>query len=241
MDNEELYRKIALRKQNAEHLKPYNGGNGRIDKFLDMVRSGHLKQGGKILDVGGSHGDLVELALREGLFQTGEIIDISQSSVNIALERGLTAWRLDVDKDGLDYTIQDSTDCVVALDFIEHIVDPGQFARECMRVLNPGGFVFINTPNISYWEHLEELVVRGRFPHTSGDQEVYHGGHLAFYNENDLDTIFGAAGFTDFKVHEDPAATVPSSPLWERLLTAPGHKKARMLSSPNLLFSCRKP
>ena len=147
-----------------------------------------------------------------------------------------------MDRDGLHAFDDASFDCVVALDFIEHIVDPGSFAAECHRVLRSGGYTFINTPNISFWRHLEELAVRGHFPHTSGDREVYHGGHLAFYNENDLVEIFRVAGFfeQDMQVHREGYGE-PAPPIWHRLLSESNlPKKDRMLSQPNLLFSVRK-
>lgn len=242
MDRDRLYQRIAERKRDDRHALPYNGGNGRIDRFLDLVRVGALPRGGRVLDVGGSHGDLVELGVREGLFDDGCVVDISTESVFTAKRRGLWAEDIDVDRDGLHAFDDHSFDCVAALDFIEHIVDPGAFATECHRVLRPGGYVFINTPNISYWRHLEELVVRGRFPHTSGDMEVYHGGHLGFYNENDLVDIFAWAGFhaDDTQVHREGVGD-PAPPIWHRLFSESDlPKKDRMLSQPNLLFSARK-
>src|SRR6202011_3022034 len=83
-----------------------------------------------------------------------------------------------------------------------HIIDPENFARECFRVLKSGGEVFVNTPNIQYWPHIQQLIA-GKFPHTSGDKEVYHGGHLAFFTYLDLCEIFGAAGFTNFRQVKD--------------------------------------
>lgn len=241
MDRDRLYAQMTERKFDQRHLDPYNGGNGRIDRFLDLVRGGYLARGGTVLDVGGSHGDLVELGVRSGLFSDGWVADISESSVAVAKHRGLKAMRVDVDRDGL-VSADGIFDCVAALDVIEHLVDPISFARECHRVLRPGGYVFINTPNISYWRHLEELVVHGRFPHTSGDREVYHGGHLGFYNENDLTRIFSEAGFRecDMRVHlEQHADAAP--PIWHRLLVEDDlPKKNRMLTQPNLLFSVSK-
>lgn len=239
MDRDKLYEAIANRKQNPQHLEEYHGGNGRIDRFLDLVRNEILPCGGTILDIGGSHGDLVQIALREKLFDDGCVIDISAYAVETARQRGIWAERLDIDRDGLTTRPNASADAVVALDFIEHIVDPENFARECSRVLIPGGYVFINTPNISYWKHLESLVCGGTFPHTSGDQEVYHGGHLAFYNEVDMAVIFGQAGFHKFTVHHDPTGE-PPPPIWQNLLKVEQFRKSRMLSCPNLLWSAEK-
>ncbi len=241
MDRDDLYRRMAERKADPTHAAPYVGGNGRIDRFLDLVRSGDFPRGGFVLDVGGSHGDLVDISVREGLYEAGLVIDISEYAVDTATKRGLHALQLDVDRQGLaGYLGLGGFDAVVALDFIEHIVDPESFAHECFSVLKPGGSVFINTPNISYWRHVQSLVCNGVFPHTSGDREVYHGGHLAFYNELDIRVIFGSAGFTDFRVFGDPSGSAPP-PIWDRLLEIPDRDmKCRMLGSPNLLISCRK-
>lgn len=245
MDRDKLYESISARKRNLEHLRPYAGGNGRIDRFLDMIRRGDLPRGFHVLDVGGSHGDLVDISLRERLFEHGDVLDISVEACQIANQRGHVSWHIDVDRDGLraQTGLLSGFDCISALDFIEHIVDPVGFARECYRALRSGGYVFINTPNISYWKNLESLVVRGQFPHTSGDTEVYHGGHLGFYNENDLFSIFSQAGFSSdrMRVWKDPDVVEPVPPIWSRLLSEHDQvKKDRMLSQPNLLFSCFK-
>ncbi len=39
-------------------------------------------------------------------------------------------------------------DYVACLEGVEHLQDPYQFARECNRILRPGGKVIISTPNI---------------------------------------------------------------------------------------------
>lgn len=242
MDREQLYEKISRRKANPRHAEQYRYDNGRINRFLDLVRDGSLPRGGWVVDVGGSHGDLVEASLREGLFDQGTVLDISMQSVEVARDRGLDAVVIDIDNEPMcgRYSREDEhQDAVVALDFIEHIVDPENFARECAKVLRPGGYVFINTPNIQYWEHLEELVLHGRFPHTSGDTEVYHGGHLAFYNENDIERIFRPAGFNRFEVFMASDEGKNPSPLWTNLFKESDPvKKYRMLSCPNLMMAC---
>jgi 2-polyprenyl-3-methyl-5-hydroxy-6-metoxy-1,4-benzoquinol methylase len=242
MDRFELYREISDRKRNAEHMLPYNGGNGRIDRFLDLVRDGAFPKGGLIVDVGGSHGDLVELALREKLFDDGVVLDISDYAVDTARARHITAAQCDVDLHPMP--IQPSeAQMVTALDVIEHLVDPENFAREAFRVLAPGGHVFINTPNIQFWRHLESLVVHGVFPHTSGDREVYHGGHLGFFTIDDMEKIFGAAGFKEMKTFPD-SNFEESPPIWTQLYRPPKGSFISVrtrLCNPNILFSARKP
>lgn len=200
MDKAQIYDSITDRKYKPTDHEPYVGGNGRVDKCVQLFRSGKLRTGGALLDVGGAIGDL-GYAVRD-LFETRFVLDISSRFTDAAFSKGNVTITADVDREGLK--LADGTvDVVTALDFIEHIVDPENFARECYRVLKPSGEVFVNTPNIRFWRHIQELWHQGTFPHTSGDREVFHGGHLAFYTYQDLRLIFEPAGFTSVEQIKD--------------------------------------
>ena len=241
---EDLYDRIAVRKGEASAIGPYCGGNGRIDRAVELIRSGVLGEfhhDSVLLDVGGATGNL-GYALRD-MFPERYTLDISDDCRVPAVSKGNVFIRSNVDSDGLPFGPEDEpVDLITALDFIEHIVDPERFSRECFRCLRPGGVVLINTPNIQYWRHLHSLVVEGAFPHTSGDREVYHGGHLAFYNLQDLDELFiRRAGFIDSAMHVQGLTADPPPPIWGSLSTLPPHTKMRQLSYADLVFSCRKP
>lgn len=279
MDKQQLYDSMASRKHTPVHLQPYAGGNGRVDRCVELFRKGVLKTGGALLDVGGSIGDL-GYALKDD-FAHRVVLDISSRVLEAARSKDNFSLLCDVDKGGFcgiaskenlndilvgkdnpaikfwthdgpnpHYKLGDGIfNVVTALDFIEHIVDPGGFARECFRVLVSGGQVFINTPNIQFWKHQETLAVHGRFPHTSGDQEVYHGGHLAFYTFLDLCEIFSAAGFSKFEQINDQEGYAPPPQLYIDLYKRGSRVNSReeniqmamSLGCPNLLFKCEKP
>lgn len=237
---EGLYQKIAARKNEKAATAPYSGGNGRIDRAVDLIRNDpRFPKSGILVDVGGATGNL-GYALRD-LFDDRWVVDICADCEEPAKAKGNKFRQSNIDRDGLrevwQYTIGTGVDLIVALDLIEHVIDPQQFVIECMTTLRPGGMVLINTPNIQYWRHLESLVVKGQFPHTSGDQEVYHGGHVAFYNYFDLQTLFNT--FEDHKMHIENLKADPPPPLWTNLARyekAPVH-----LSYADLIFSCRRP
>lgn len=42
-------------------------------------------------------------------------------------------------------------DLVVSMDVVEHVVDPSPWLREALRVLRPGGTLFLTTPNYASW------------------------------------------------------------------------------------------
>lgn len=201
MDKAELYEKMAARKDKSKDYEPYAGDNGRVNKCVALMRAGKIRTGGTLLDVGGGIGDL-GYAVRD-LFERRYVLDISETSLRAARAKGNISARADIDKEGLEQFEDSFFDTITALDFIEHIVDPGNFARECRRVLKPSGEVFINTPNIRFWRHWTQVWQQGTFPHTSGDREVFHGGHLAFFTYQDLRDIFEPAGFTSVEQFKD--------------------------------------
>lgn len=233
-----IYNTIARRKGEANDTGPYTGGNGRIDRAVDLILNEGFPRVGTLVDVGGATGNL-GYALR-GYFSRRVVMEISDECRRPAEEKGNEFYCLNVDVDGLSPLQDETVDLVVALDLIEHILDPGRFAAECFRVLRPGGRVLINTPNIQFWQHLHSLVVLGQFPHTSGDREVYHGGHVAFFTLDDMLRIFN--DFEDPQHHLRGLTPVACPPIWERLLEVPDDPllKRQRLCYPDLVFSCRK-
>ena len=201
MDRLDLYDKMAARKDKPKDYTPYDGGNGRVNKCVDLMKKRLIRTGGTLLDVGGGIGDLGYAT--GNLFDKKITMDISQLSLRAAAIKGNDVILADIDKNGLAGISDETIDVITALDFIEHIIDPENFARECARVLKPNGEVFINTPNIRFWRHIDQLLMNGTFPHTSGDKEVFHGGHLAFFTYSDLKLIFEPAGFKSSKQFKD--------------------------------------
>jgi SAM-dependent methyltransferase len=80
-------------------------------------------------------------------------------------------------------------DQVVVVDYLEHIVDDGQFARELLRIVKPGGSVIINVP------HLKPRSLLNRFRHAIGLTDEWHGHVRPGYTAGQLGTLLGP-GFT---------------------------------------------
>lgn len=76
----------------------------------------------------------------------------------------------------------------MSIALIEHLVDPLGALTDTRALLRPGGFIYIDTPNIAKWTRRVKLV-GGRFPSTSSQQEgliTYDGAPVALHDEGHL-------------------------------------------------------
>lgn len=258
MNKQQLYDSITDRKIKQKDFEEYDGNNGRVNKCVDLFKKGVLNTGGTILDVGGGIGDL-GCALRDS-FDRRICLDISQKNLEAAKAKGNLTIHCDIDSGGISNLFVDGdkigavwepetdgqVDVVTALDFIEHIIDPEYFARECYRVLKSGGQVFINTPNIQHYKHLEKLIFSEKFPQTSGDTEVWGGGHLSFFTFGDLKEMFEKAGFVNCRrIRDDETYSNPPEWLMNNVKHLIKNQNdyvdfCEKFGNSNLLFLCKK-
>lgn len=93
-----------------------------------------------------------------------------------------------------------SVDRIITADVIEHIPDVYAASHEMFRVLKPGGWLVINTPNIAFIKKRVVLAL-GRFPSTSqpneglGSDVLFDGGHLHYFTYRSLRLVLERAGF----------------------------------------------
>jgi len=79
-------------------------------------------------------------------------------------------------------------DAVILLALVEHLVDPIAGLRHVREMLRPGGFAFIDTPNIAKYTRRLKLLF-GRFPATASQDEglaTYAGGPVDLHDEGHL-------------------------------------------------------
>jgi len=111
----------------------------------------------RLLDCGCREGDnTIRLSGRAG---TSRIIglDYNASVLRQAAERGIRPLKAD-----LNFTIplaDHSIDVIVASDVLEHLVDPYTFVGEMYRVLRPGGYALVDTPNLASWHNIFALLI----------------------------------------------------------------------------------
>jgi len=106
------------------------------------------KPGSKLLDVGCGNGEFLTLARSAGWDVVG--LDFDPSAVKVARSRGLDVRQGSVE--ALD-PAKESFDGVTLSHVIEHVHDPLAVLHQCHALLKPGGWIWIETPNIESLGH----------------------------------------------------------------------------------------
>lgn len=79
-------------------------------------------------------------------------------------------------------------DAVVMVALIEHLLDPLRAMQGVRRLLAPGGFVYLDTPNVAKYTRRAKLLL-GRFPSTASRDEgltTYDGRPVDLHDEGHL-------------------------------------------------------
>ena len=118
----------------------------------------------KLLDIGCSDGT-VSLILKEA-FGVQEVygIEISAQAAEIARNKGIKTACMNLNEADFPFD-NDSFDMVFAGEIIEHLFSTDHFLDEIYRVLKPGGYFIITTPNLASW-HCRSLLLLGYQPYT---------------------------------------------------------------------------
>ncbi|HEX8351189.1 MAG TPA: class I SAM-dependent methyltransferase [Hymenobacter sp.] len=127
----------------------------RREIVFDLIRNMKLPKEAAILDVGCSGGPLL-LALRAAGYEHLTGIDVSESGIELAQQRGLSNVSV-MDGSRLDFADK-SFDLLIASDVLEHIENEADALREWVRVLRPGGTLLLFVPAHSYlWSQHDEV------------------------------------------------------------------------------------
>jgi 2-polyprenyl-3-methyl-5-hydroxy-6-metoxy-1,4-benzoquinol methylase len=145
---------------------------------------------GRLLDVGCYDGQLIA-----GVVETPEQViglDVAQSALQAAARRGIAGVRAQVEaplpfQDGAFAT-------VVAAEVIEHVFDTQGVIAELARVVQPGGWVVITTPNLVALSGRAQLLL-GRSPHNvEFDASPGTSGHIRYFTFDTLELLLRRAG-----------------------------------------------
>lgn len=140
------------------------------------------KPGNRLLDIGCGNGDFLVRA-KDGGWET-EGVEPDPEAAEVARSRGIKVHVGTVD------AMRDQNerfDGITLSHVIEHVYDPVALLRECCKLLKPGGWVWIDTPNIESLGHM-------RFGKNWLGLDPPR--HLMIFNRSSLLKSLAKAGFT---------------------------------------------
>lgn len=149
--------------------------------MIDRLIRPHLKAGSRLLEIGCGAGNLLLQATVAGSYPVA--LDLSMQALTFVRSR-LEEANLDAEAPrsfactqaiGESLPLKDeSFDCVLMSEVIEHLEAPQISIREAARVLRPGGRLLITTPNYrSFWPLMEWAVDHlNMAPKMAGEQHI---------------------------------------------------------------------
>ncbi|GHU92289.1 hypothetical protein FACS189479_00730 [Spirochaetia bacterium] len=177
-----------------QELALADAGFDEIEAFLknraaqagEQARPGQYTQDGqsgqpKVLDIGCATGALLVNLRNRGWTCAG--VEISPSACYARRERGLDVRSLPLEE---NHFPDSSFDLVLASHLIEHLNNPVEFVKEVYRILSPGGYFIVTTPNISGFQ---AKLFKGRWRSAIFD-------HLYLFSIKTLSALLTKNGFT---------------------------------------------
>lgn len=140
---------------------------------------------GRLLDVGCGNGDFLVLARSAGWDAYG--VDFDAAAVSAAQSQGLN-----VVQGGIEVFDGQSAkfDAITLSHVVEHVHDPRALLEACFRLLKPGGYFWVETPNLDSLGH-------GRFgPAWRGLEPPRH---LVLFNWDGLEGLLAECGFSQVR------------------------------------------
>jgi SAM-dependent methyltransferase len=184
--------------ERAEQVRPVRLTDKPSDRFEAALHLALL--GRRVLEVGPGSGRVmlaladradrvvgVELSPR----RAGELSRLFEDRPNVRIVAG------DIDQVALE---EGSFDIAIMSAVIEHLLDPISTLKKVHGLLEPGGSLVVDTPNVAKWTRRVKLAV-GRFPSTASVDEgllmydrrtstdVYDEGHLHYFTFRSLERV----------------------------------------------------
>ncbi|RLU16146.1 hypothetical protein DMN91_011905 [Ooceraea biroi] len=118
----------------------------------------------KIADVGCGGGILTESLARAGAQMAGidaatDLIDIAKEHVQLdpTISDRVNYFCTTIEE--FSQNNKESYDAVVASEVVEHVTDPELFLKECVKILKPGGSIFVTTINKTLASWLGAIII----------------------------------------------------------------------------------
>jgi len=218
-----------------ERARESEGGSSSA--VYEMISAAMVERGltgGRLLDVGCGIGTLAGALPRGDFHYVG--VDVV---AHPAFPPGLELVRANLDREPIPLP-NDSADIVVSAETIEHVENPRALMRELVRLLRPGGWVFVTTPNQLSVASLLCLVARGEFQYFQRGPGMYPA-HITALLEVDLRRVAEECSLVNVDVLYSASGRVPFTPRrWPKAVGARRGLRGRAFSD-NVLVCGTKP
>jgi len=146
----------------------------------------------QILDLGCGNGYITARLAKLGHQVTG--LDVARDGISIAQSQypDLTFRQCSIYADEWPDISDESFDCVVSLEVVEHLIYPKKLFEKSYRLLRTGGHLVVSTPYHGYLKNLVLSLANGWDKHFGVDWE---GGHIKFFSKETLRRMAAEAGF----------------------------------------------
>ncbi|CAN5165014.1 hypothetical protein BH11PAT1_BH11PAT1_1530 [soil metagenome] len=175
----------------------------RFLAFREIIRS--LGTFELVCDIGIGIGSFYKV------FENNEIqkiygVDIVPEFIEISKQRGLHVSLCDINSEPVPFD-SDMFDLVVCDSMLEHTFKPNFLISECLRILKPGGYLLLSTPNaLSFAMRWNYLRGRNQFwplIHNLISEIGYLKRCSIFYGLKEIKILFPDKQVKPFFIHED--------------------------------------
>jgi 2-polyprenyl-3-methyl-5-hydroxy-6-metoxy-1,4-benzoquinol methylase len=174
--------------------------NQAVLAMVDRSMGRRQLSGTCVVDVGCGAGDLYSVV--RGRFSQYIGVDVVRYD---AFPEEARFCQFDLDSGRIPLA-EGCADVVVAVEVIEHLENPRDFARQLVRLVKPGGSVIITTPNQLSFLSLLTLVLKHRF---QAFQDVHYPTHLTALLEVDLRRIATECGLEQAQIEYSLQGRIP--------------------------------
>jgi len=189
--NEHYERKYAHESaaSSIELIKQTNTPSSRVEAVVKFFPK--YFKGGDVLELGAGNGNVAKTLLASDLkisnYALGDISlpRLEGVAKNIGDKR-VSIYKIDAEN--IPESEYEKYDAVIMIALIEHLIDPLRAMQTVRKLLKPGGFAYIDTPNIAKYTRRIKLLL-GRFPSTAAKNEgltTYEGGPVDLHDEGHL-------------------------------------------------------
>lgn len=176
--------------------------SSELHRWAATKLSKHLAKGQRVLDVGAGQGQFAA-AIAPYLINY-EAIDALRYET---FPREFVFHEHDLNHYPLPFA-QNSFDHVVSIETIEHLENPRAFTRELVRILKPGGILFLTTPNQLSWLSKLTLLCKNQF---NAFQAADYPAHISALLEIDLRRIAQELNLADLTITYSGQGRIPGT------------------------------